>query len=143
MVIAGSNPIAALAMGAAGPGKTVNAPNGAAPNGTTTNVDSTTVKDVAAANTAAQKASDPAFVAADELRGLVNLFYENLGGDAGTIDWKKFENPSDTTTNTTSGCAYLQATFKGRKGQIDVTGTDDNKKLLKAIDDLVAVSCKA
>ena len=88
----------------------------------------------------AEVASDPVYAAAGELRGLVTHFYEFLGGETGTIDWSKFEEPKEgSTVDTPSGTSYLSATLNGRKKLIDVTGTAPNKKLIGVIDDLIRV----
>lgn len=86
---------------------------------------------------AAQRAGDPSYAAAGELRDLVTHFYEFLGGEKGNIDWAKFEEPQDG--NTESGTSYLLATLKGRQGEIDRTDTAPNKKLNKVIDGLIEV----
>ena len=143
MVIAGSNPLAGMAMAAGGGAKAgakqgnKGATNGA--NGFTTPATSA-IAAVEQRAAVAELASDPVYAAAGELRGLVTHFYEFLGGETGTIDWAKFEEPKEgSTVDTPSGTSYLSATLNGRKKLIDVTGTAPNKKLIGVIDDLIKV----
>ena len=85
-----------------------------------------------------QAASDPAFAAAKEIIALVTSFYEFLGGETGTIDWEKFEEPK-IKSEKPSGLSYLSATLNGHKKKVDVTGTEANKKLIAAYDGLIKV----
>lgn len=138
MVMAASNPLGAAAMaatsassaGARATGKT---------NGTTGAAEA--VGDALQQGVeAAQRAGDPSYAAAGELRDLVTHFYEFLGGEKGNIDWAKFEEPKDEDTSSTpSGTSYLLATLNGRKRQIDVTGTAPNNKLIGVVDGLIKV----
>ena len=152
MVMAGSDPMAGPAMAAGGgeakagakQGNTeaTNGANGSATNGANVSTTSATTATAALEQrvAVAEVASDPAYTAAGELRGLVTHFYEFLGGETGTIDWSKFEEPKGgSTVDTPSGTSYLSATLNGRKKQIDVTGTAPNKKLIGVIDDLITV----
>lgn len=143
MVIAGSNPLAGLAMAAGGGAKTGAKPankgatNGA--NGSTTPA-TTAIAAVEQRAAVAEVATDPVYAAAGELRSLVTHFYEFLGGETGSIDWAKFEEPKEgSAVDTPSGTSYLSATLNGRKKLIDVTGTAPNKKLIGVIDDLIKV----
>ena len=134
MVMAASNPLGAVAMAATGAvGNGAKQTNGPNPNGTAAVAAEQSVS-------VAQKASDPSYAAAGELRDLVTHFYEFLGGEKNTIDWVRFEEPKDgDDTTTPSGTSYLLATLKGRKGQIDATGSAPNKKLIGIMDDLIKV----
>ena len=144
MVMAGSNPMAGPEMAAGGGGANAGAKQGneGATNGTNgfTTPATTATAALEQRVAVAEVASDPAYTAAGELRGLVTHFYEFLGGETGTIDWSKFEKPKGgSTVDTPSGTSYLSATLNGRKKQIDVTGTAPNKKLIGVIDGLITV----
>ena len=113
MVMAASNPLGAVAMAATS---------------------------ASSAGAKANGATGPSYAAAGELRDLVTHFYEFLGGEKGSIDWTKFEEPKDGDASANpSGTSYLLATLNGRKGQIDVTGTAPNNKLIGVIDALIKV----
>ena len=134
--MAASNPLGAVAMSA---GAMAKPGNGPVINGNPSNA-SSAVAATEQGIDAARKANDPAYAVAGELRDLVTFFHEFLGGDKNSIDWTKFEEPKEGASKTTpSGTAYLLATLKGRKSQIDVTGTDANKKILGIIDELIKV----
>ena len=138
MVMAASNPLGAVAVAA-----TSASSAGARATGTTNGTTGAAEAVEAAVQQgveAAQKAGDPSYAAAGELRDLVTHFYEFLGGETGNIDWAKFKEPKDgDTSSTPSGTSYLLATLKGRKKQIDVTGTAPNNKLIGAFDGLMKV----
>lgn len=138
MVMAASNPLGAVAMAA-----TSASSAGARATGTTNGTTGAAGAVGAAVQQgveAAQRAGDPSYAAAGEMRNLVTYFYEFLGGEKGNIGWAKFEEPKDEDTSSTpSGTSYLLATLKGRKSQVDVTGTVPNNKLIGVIDGLIKI----
>ncbi|EME43108.1 hypothetical protein DOTSEDRAFT_72478 [Dothistroma septosporum NZE10] len=140
MLIAASNPLGGLAAAANAPKPgTKKGTKGAKSTADTSEnkVTQAAVQDVKAANAAAKQANDPAYAAAGEIRDLVTHLYEYLGGEKGSIDWTKFENSKENSSQ--SGCAYLLATFKGRKTHTDVTESEPNKLFFKQLDALIAV----
>jgi hypothetical protein len=142
MVLAAANPLAGLAMAAGGAGAAgaAGAAGKQTPGVATNEASAATATNHGVA--VAQKSSDPAYVVAGELRDLVTHFYEFLGGDSKSIDWSKFEESKEdaaSSEETQSGSAYLAATLKGRKGELDVTETEVNKKVLATIESLITV----
>lgn len=143
MVMAGSNPMGAVAMAATGAAKSGAGQANGATNpqiaGIVQNVSSAVVQAAEKGVQAAQQAQDPAYPAAKELTDLVNHFFEFLGGDKGTVDWTKFEEPKEDIT-AHSGTSYLVATLTNRKKETVVTNSEPNTKLHSSIDNLIKVS---
>lgn len=82
---------------------------------------------------------DPAYAAAVFIRELVNHFYEYLGGDNGVFDKSKFAE-AEGSNGDPQGVAYFLGMLKAQQGTLDATGTEPNRKLRSAYENLINVS---
>jgi hypothetical protein len=88
----------------------------------------------------APKTNDPAYIVALEIRDIVTLFYESLGGENRPMDWTKFnEQPKEEGKPVQTGTGFLIGTWNGYKTKVVVTNTEPNKKLITALDALIRV----
>lgn len=70
--------------------------------------------------------TDRACDIATQLAPFLNSFYEALGGQAGAIDWSKFDNPESI--------GWLRGNAAGHRGSTDLTGSEPSQRVVKACD---------
>ena len=139
-VLAAANPMAGVAMALGGAAKTNSIGAAAAPAQNGTQNGTVPVNGTTQVGTAT---SDPAYTVAAELRPLVTMFYEFLGGETKKPDWSKFAEPTETEgakKDEQSGTAYFLGTVRSYKNKLDVTTSEPNIKLRAVFDSLIEVS---